>query len=279
VSEQEYENTLALYDVGAGYRIDGGSFNGWAVRDFLDELRLGEAPRWREIVEAVSAKKRELNEWFSNFYIGFSPLGNFITDNYNKDQLIQFALAYNFRQSEIWWDEPGGAWDGELRSIDAVYIDETVELLFGIKEITREPDVTNIDEFDFESIEYRDGRYFVNAANRGSDPLYVQTVKWIDDGDGTYSALLEIYGVSIGDPYPENPYDSKELWHGWDYFNDRDVYLGNLQPYDTAAAVVKTAEYNGEQVYQLIELVDPGTIDDLTLPATKSSAPPNIPIP
>jgi hypothetical protein len=156
-----------------------------------------------------------------------------------------------------------------MRSIDRAYIDETIDLLFGIEEITRDPNVTNIDEFDFQSIEYRDGRYYVDIANRGAGPIYIQTVKWIGNGDGIYSAQLELYGFSMGDLIPENPYDSKESWYDWDDFNNKEVYLGDLQPYSTAAAVVKIAAYNGEQVYQLLELIHSGTIDDLTLPGAK----------
>jgi hypothetical protein len=196
-----------------------------------------------------------LNEWFSNFYDGFYPLGDFSAESYDKDQLIQFALVHNFRSPERWREEPGGAYAGEVRSIDRAYIDETVDLLFGIKEITREPYVTDIDEFSFESIEYRDGRYYVDVVNRGSEPLYIQTVIWTDNGDGTYYAQLDIYRFTMGDPYLENPYDPKELWHGLDEFNNEDVYLGNLRPDETANALVRIAEYNGEQVYQLLELI------------------------
>jgi hypothetical protein len=273
VSGQEYENILALYNSGGSSRIDGRAFSGWGVREFLEELRLGGAPQWSKIVEAVYAKKYELNEWFSIIYRDLW-LGNFNANTYNKDKLIRFALMSNWQNGK-WRDEADGTW-GSVQSIDKVYIDETIDLLFGIKEITREPDVENIDEPIFNSIEYRNGRYYVSVMATEAYGSYVQTVKWIHNGNGTYSAQLDLYAASMG-TYPENPYDSKEFWRVWDEINNKYVDWGHLQPSYTAAAVVRIATYNGEQVYQLLELINSGTIDDLTMTSAPEPTAPTEP--
>ncbi len=178
-------------------------------------------------VALTPAEKKALNTFFSNFSeVAVKPFrGGELSD---KDY-IDFGVFHNFINNNARFVRKDG--EGRVK-IRASYVDESVNRYFGKKIKKHQP---------ADSIDFRDGWYSISWA-AGEAVSFSQVTGWHDNGNGTFTATLDVYVAGSG--WTGNPHGTMKDWE-----KDGDVP-------DRASrmkAVVKKVTENGKSRYVLIE--------------------------
>lgn len=172
-------------------------------------------------------QKRSLNIFFSNFSEAY--FNNFDISNYDDSQLIQFAILHNI----INYGDRIKYSDNEAM-LEEKYVAQVIKRFFNV----------DVNHGSVNSFEYRNGSYVWPAADGEQYWDFSQVENFYDNGDGTFTANLVVYSAGFEYEGQDIIYDPKD--EGWG--NDiTPEYRG------TAQAVVKKADINGKQTYQLLK--------------------------
>jgi hypothetical protein len=168
-----------------------------------------------------------LNIFFSNFCE--SSFGDFSADSRDDKALIAFAMSHNvINNMELFkQDAEGGYYIGK-NSVDA-----TIEKYFGIKGVKPQ-------NGEGEFVIYKNDRYYWDDVFEGS-PWFAgaQAVAFYDDGDGTFSAVVELYKDNnafqndVGKFDTKDFYAPKKSWKGKtaSYYDLYATYSAKIAPH------------------------------------------------
>lgn len=186
---------------------------------------------------------KALNLFFSNFIeTGFE---DFNINNYDKKALIEYAIHHNaINNSENFKDDASGD-----DYITKPVIDATTQKFFGIKDIK-----VNDFEDDFQAV--RNGKYYWLDIFEGS-PWFAggQVTEFYDNGDNTFSAVIESYIDSEG--YGYNQESIIEMSAGSPFYLPKKKWSKKLTDLihinGYYEAKVAPQIYNNKQTYKLLE--------------------------
>jgi hypothetical protein len=200
------------------------------------------------------AEHKALHTFFSNF----SEVGmnHFDSANYSDAELIEFAIWHTYRNNSSLIDYSSEDGRGKI-SADTIKI--AIEKYFGCS-ITNlsigfvdNPNFWNYGQYTYE---YKNDYYYFMPAD--GDPLkWSQVTSIIDDGNGTYSAYVDVYW---GQEVPDNIYEDIADWNlaGGLKITHKgegqgDVWEGPCYYY-SVSAVIAPHTHNGKETYKLISL-------------------------
>ncbi len=174
---------------------------------------------------------RKINIFFSNFSEMWFK--DFDSNNYNLEDLIDFAYM-NTKINNV----PNIKYEDSYYYIDKINVEKTINKYFGL----------NISHKSVGKFEYRNGRYYIPAADGDNYFGFSQVDKLIDNYDGTYTADISIYEYNDNnhdyDGVPGKYYYPKNTWE-----KSYDEY----KYYGSAVAKVKSAVVDGKNTYQLLD--------------------------
>lgn len=134
----------------------------------------------------LSAKERkELNTFFSNFSEVF--VEPFTRDSIKDSDLIRFSVSHNYINNIKLFSKGGKEYQVK---ISASNVDASVMKFFGRK-------ITKHQSVDDDGIEYRDGWYYKTDAS-GEELSFSQVASLSDEGNGTYTAIVNVYIAGSG---------------------------------------------------------------------------------
>ena len=186
-----------------------------------------------------NADWRALNIFFSNFCE--SDFGDFSADSRDDRALIAFAVSHNaINNKKLFKEDADGRYYIGKNSVDA-----TIEKYFGIKGV--KPQSAG-DEF----VVYENDRYYWDDVFEGS-PWFAgaQTVALYNDGDGTFSAVVELYKDNVAFQNDVDKFDIK------DFYAPKKSWKGKTASYydfdTTCSAKIAPHVYGGKKTWKLLE--------------------------
>ncbi|MDR1778671.1 MAG: hypothetical protein LBR14_02810 [Clostridiales Family XIII bacterium] len=198
------------------------------------------------------------HETIHTFFSNFSEVAmeNFDSSDYTDAELIEFAVWHTYRNNEdlIIYDSA----EGNLKIPESV-IAAAIEKYFGLQVSNQSVgyvDNPNYYNYGTYNYEYRDGYYYFTGAMGGA-LLWSQVTSLLDNGDGTYTASMDVYQ---GQSVPPNLYEDIDDWDlsgglkvTYKGEPEGDVWEGPCYYY-SATAVISLHEYGGETTYKLISI-------------------------
>lgn len=176
-------------------------------------------------------EKKKLNLFFSNLSEAY--FSQFNKDNYNVEQLIDFAVVHNkinyanrIKTTQV----KGGSYD----ELDSKHVIDTVKRFFGIEIKAKATEVYPLEG----------GNYHWPSADGEQYMNFSQIINFYDNRNGTFTAEIQIYTSDFESQGESVLYEPKdEAW-------GNDIGYDN---YGTATAVVKKAKLLNKDTYQVIE--------------------------
>lgn len=184
----------------------------------------------QEEIKLSQAEKNELNKYFS--YFSEIYMNPFNIDAIADKDMIFFAIYHNYRHNSKIFKLSA---DGLKAKIKDNYIDETAMKFFG-KTIGK--------HFASDGIAYKNNYYEIEQSG-GEAFVFSQVDKFIDNGNGNFTANVNVFTASSGWTGDVNgtPGDWKKTAEG----DDMPVLTGKIK------ATVKKVNENGNSRYILVE--------------------------
>lgn len=179
-----------------------------------------------EYINLSDDEHRKINIFFSNFSEAY--MTEFDIDNYNLGELINFAYVHNTINN---YNLIGV--DGYEMYIDKSHVEKTINKYFGL----------NISHGNVGGFQYRNGKYYTQAASGENYSFFSHVDALKDNKDGTYSAEISIYSDNNYDGVNSVYYNSKKTWEN---IQNSYEYLGK------AEAKAKPEVVDGKNTYQLL---------------------------
>jgi hypothetical protein len=186
-----------------------------------------------------NADWRALNIFFSNFCE--SSLGDFSADSRDDKALIAFAVSHNvINNRKLFKEDAEGRYYIGKNSVDA-----TIEKYFGIKGVKHQ-------SAGGEFVVYENDRYYWDDVCEGSPGFAgAQAVALYDDGDGTFSAIVELYKDNHAFQIDVDKFDIK------DFYAPKKSWKGKTASYydldATYSAKIAPHVYGGKKTWELLE--------------------------
>jgi hypothetical protein len=146
-------------------------------------------------INQTQSEKRELNKYFSYFSEVF--MEPFEPDALSDKSMIRFSVFHNYRNNERIFERSK---DGMKAKIKESIVDETAIKFFNKKIIKHQK---------LEGIEYSKGYYLIDEAG-GEAYVFSQVEKFTDNGNGIYTALLNVYTANSG--WTDDPNGNVQEW-------------------------------------------------------------------
>ena len=177
---------------------------------------------------------KKLCEFFDSFCM-FMPLNSIGTDI----DVVRFGVC------------PYLEGDYEF-NIPKEKVEEEVFQYFGVEKINHEA----VGDNDIDVPSYRNGYYFSGDRGGWEETTWCTVSKFTDNGNGTYTAVVILYGT-FGD-MPDNWYEPEEKWSqspGVEIINESVDYDDvNITRQSTDTVVLKPYIYNGEKTWQIASI-------------------------
>lgn len=187
-----------------------------------------------EISNTSKEELRKLNIFLSNFSeVDFS---NFSKDNYNEEQLIQFAIVNQLANNYDTAFESYTYSDGDNRmGISASTVQSTIDKYFGF----------TVKNQSTQYYEYYNGAYILPLASGEMYPDFSKVKEIYREGNNL-RIIAEIYRPEKFDDVADNSWRYEPMDRVSDF--NKDLYfVGNVE------ATVKVVNDNGIQRYKLLE--------------------------
>jgi tetratricopeptide (TPR) repeat protein len=190
-------------------------------------------------LDLTEAKRQELNEYFSKFVYTAFPLGDYdIEDMANSnDVLLKFTIFYansDGMRSYYSSTDPVNTMDFGIEDIysgrsyiSERRVNEFLSTFFGVDTILHR--TIQYSDFGY-YFEYANDRYYIPLGD-GTHWQEPNVIEFYDNGNGTFSARIEIADYGVGSGFGENPVP---IAH---YYNN---------------AVIRPYNDNGKNTYQLL---------------------------
>ena len=201
-------------------------------------------------------ERTRLHTFFSNF--GEVSFDRFSKASYQDTDLIDFALYHEIHN----YFDTDAIIDGKMK-VSVSRVEEIVERFFGVEVVDHSLYSNNQRDFNY----FKDGQYYAGFGD-GNPTQWSQVTKFLDNGDGTYTAYYDVYLSHVS---PLNLYEDITDWklgagvrvitkqEGLDPMK-QDAWEECIYTY-SCVAVVKPYEptSTGEKRYQLLSLQEEGT--------------------
>ena len=198
------------------------------------------------LADMSKSERTALHTFFSNF--SEACLSEFSIDSYSVNELVDFALQHNYINYRSRFSNAGNG----FLSIPGAYVEQAIYRYFGISSI-------NHTEYTNNWHYYLNGSYYLNEGS-GEPSYWSQVTYFYENGDGTYTAHLDVY---MSHAPPQNCYEDISDWRlepgayvigKGDSRDDSSEVWGVCVYSSSYVAVVAPHEYNSRQTYKLLHL-------------------------
>jgi hypothetical protein len=203
-------------------------------------------PRPVDVFPTMSkAQHKALHTFFSNF--SEAGMDDFDISGYSASEIVGFALWHEYINNGKKYSYSDG-----YMAVPASAVEKDAARYFGIGSVDHD---AYADDWHY----YDNGNYYLSPAS-GEPMKWSQVTELLDNGDGTYTASIDVYWSHNA---PDNLYEDIGDWHlpaGYRVFrkgeqtDSLEDLFGAAQYIYSCVGVAKPFTYNGNPTYQLIAL-------------------------